>query len=237
MFPLRIATVLAIGLALSGCMTQSSSVAGAGANTVGASMGSSTPPSSPDPNANQEEYRITPLDELEVTVFQLPDLTRTAQVGATGQITLPLLGAVQASGKTARELEANIATALRAKYLQAPQVSVQVKKSVMQRVTVEGAVKKPGVRSITGPTTLMQVIAECEGLDQLADPQGIVVFRNTPAGRTAAKFDMNAIRSGKMPDPTVRAGDLIVVDESGVKSAWKNLKDLLPAAGVFAFLL
>src|SRR5919202_985878 len=101
MFPLRIATVLAIGLALSGCMTQSSSVAGAGANTVGASMGSSTPPSSPDPNANQEEYRITPLDELEVTVFQLPDLTRTAQVGATGQITLPLLGAVQASGKTA----------------------------------------------------------------------------------------------------------------------------------------
>ena len=62
-----------------------------------------------------------------------------------GQILLPLIGAMPAAGKTVRELETEITRLLRAKYLQSPQVSVAVRDAVGQRVTVEGAVRSPGV--------------------------------------------------------------------------------------------
>lgn len=183
------------------------------------------------------DYHIAPLDMLEVTVFQVPDLSKTVQVSTSGKVTLPLIGAVAASGKTTGQLEDEIATLLGAKYLQSPDVSVFVKDAVSQRITVEGAVNKPGVYPTTGPTTLMQVIALAGGLDRIADTKGIVVFRKVDGKRQAAIFDYKAIRAGTIDDPVIAGGDVVVVDESGMKSTLRNVRESIGVFGLFMPLL
>ena len=69
-----------------------------------------------------------------------------------------------------------------------PQVTVFVKEYMSQRVTVEGAVREPGIYSLTGRTSLLQIIAMSKGLDELANPGGIVIYRNMDGRRYAAAF-------------------------------------------------
>ena len=179
------------------------------------------------------EYRIGPLDVLDVSVFQVPDLTKTVQVSASGIIRLPLIGEVTAVGKTPGSLEREIASKLGAKYLQSPQVSVSVKEATSQRVTVEGAVGKPGVYPLVGQTTLLQTIALAGGLDRVADKRGILIFRNIDGKRNAAKFDYAAIRSGKAQDPVLAGGDIVVVDESGSATALRAIRETMGTFGLF----
>lgn len=179
------------------------------------------------------QYRISLQDTLEINVYQVPDLSRTVEVDGTGRISLPLIGTVDAAGKTARELEAHIAGRLGARYLKSPQVSVYVKDAIGQRVTVDGAVKKPGVIQAKGETTLLRILAEAQGFTETADLTGVMVFRVTSQGRMGARFDANTIRSGQAPDPRIYGGDTIVVDESGGKATWKQFREALPVAGLF----
>ena len=132
------------------------------------------------------DYKIGPQDVLDISVFKVPELTRSVQVADAGTINLPLVGEVTATGKTAREIEHDLATKLGAKYLQSPQVTVYIKEYNSQRVTLDGAVKKPGVYPIRGKTTLMQAVALAEGLNDIADSSCIVVFRLTGDKRTAS---------------------------------------------------
>jgi polysaccharide export outer membrane protein len=203
----------------------------------------STPPAKvsaagePVAGLDANDYRISPLDVLDISVFQVPDLTKTVQVSSGGAITLPLIGAVTAAGKTVQELEKDIAAVLGAKYLQSPQVSVFVKEYTSQRVTVEGAVMKPGIYPMTGKTTLLRAIAMAGGLDRVADSRGIVVFREVDGARKAAKFDLPAIRSGKASDPEIAGGDVVVVDQSGAKTALRGVRESLGIFGLFMPLL
>ena len=98
------------------------------------------------------DYRIGPLDTLDVTVFQEPELSSKAlQVDASGQIALPLVGSVEAKGKTASELSADIEKLFGEKYLKDPQVTVSVATSVSQRVSIQGEVTEPGVYQVSAP--------------------------------------------------------------------------------------
>ena len=74
-------------------------------------------------------------------------------------IILPLIGSVNAAGKTVTELQEDVSTRLKEKYLQSPEVTIYVKEFASQKVTVEGAVVQPGVYPITGRTTLLQALA------------------------------------------------------------------------------
>ena len=89
-------------------------------------------------------------------VFQTPGFQsgRGTPVDAAGTIALPLIGVVPVAGKTVRQIEAEIAQRLKAKYLQDPQVLVSVKDAVGLRVAVQGAVKNPGVFPLTRRTRL-----------------------------------------------------------------------------------
>lgn len=213
-------------------------------NTVGAAVGSPTGGSEAARAADKltavatpgsTAYKIGPLDVLEVTVFKVPDLSKSAQVADTGTINLPLVGEVPAAGKTAQELERDLTKRLGSKYLQNPQVTVFVKEYNSQRVTVEGAVKKPGVYPIRGRNSLLQFIATAEGLDPSSDST-VVVFRQTNGKRTAARFEIDAIRSGTAEDPVIQSGDVIVAGSSAVKETFNNFLKLLPVASVFALL-
>lgn len=182
------------------------------------------------------DYRIGAQDLLELSVFGVEDLNRAVRVNSNGQITLPLIGAIMAGGKTIPELEAALAESYAATYLQNPQVTVFVTEFSSQRVTLEGSVEKPGIYPLTGRTSLLQAIAMAEGLDDLADPRGIVIFRQIDGQRMAAAFDIREVRAGTMPDPQVYGDDIIVVERSGSRTVVREFLNRLTAFAMFLAL-
>lgn len=180
-------------------------------------------------------YRIGPQDVLDVSVFKVPELSKSVQVADAGTINLPLVGEIPAAGKTAQEIERDLTKRLGDKYLQNPQVTVYVKEFNSQRVTVEGAVKKPGVYPMRGQNSLLQAIALAEGLDASADSD-VVVFRQKDGRRAAARFDLDSIRAGNAEDPPLQAGDMVVVGKSYIKEGWATLLKAVPLLGAFAWL-
>ncbi len=180
-------------------------------------------------------YKIGPLDVLEVSVFKVPDLSKSVQVADGGTINLPLVGEVMAAGRTARDVEQDLTKQLGKSYLQNPQVTVFVKEYNSQRVTVEGAVKKPGVFPIQTQMSLIQSLALAQGLDVNSD-SSVIVFRDVAGKRTAARFDVSAIRAGTAPDPSLQAGDLVVAGNSTTKEAFNAILKALPIASLFGGL-
>jgi polysaccharide export outer membrane protein len=181
------------------------------------------------------DYKLAPRDIIDIAVFQVPDLTKTVQVSDDGNVFLPLIGKVAVVGKTTHEAEEIIAKKLRKGYLRAPQVSVFVKQ-YGQRVTVSGEVKTPRVLPVDGKITLTQAVADAGGFGDLADSKRVHVARTANQHIHDTIYDLDAVQAGKVPDPTLQGGDLVVVEQSGVKVTLKNLKDLLPFA-IFAPLM
>lgn len=175
-------------------------------------------------------YKIGPLDVLDISVFKVPDLTKEVQVAENGTINYPLVGDVVAAGRTARDVEQDLRKQLGAKFLRDPQVTVLVKEYNSQRVTVSGAVKTTGVYAIKGSTSLMQVVAMAGDVDSSVDSGDVVIFRTINGQRSAAKFDIDAIKAGKAADPQLQPGDVIVVNSSVTKVALHNVLTALPLA-------
>jgi polysaccharide export outer membrane protein len=184
-----------------------------------------------------EDYRIGPSDLLEISVFQVPDLSRTVRVNTNGGISLPLIGQVQAGGLTGQQLESLVAQKLQENYLQNPQVSVFIKEFVSQRVTVGGSVNKSGVFPISGKTTLMQAIAMAGGLEKFADESDIRIFRSLADGsRQVLAYDLEPIRTGEAADPPVLTSDVIVVGKSEGRETMRGVAEFLRDISVFGAL-
>lgn len=183
------------------------------------------------------DYRVGAQDLLSISVFGVQDLTKEVRVNSNGQISLPLIGAVMAGGRTIPELEAELARKYSDGYLQKPQVSVFVKEFTSQRVTLEGAIAKPGIYPITGKTTLLQAIALAGGVDdKYADLGGIVLMRQVNGKRMAAAYDLRQVRKGLVEDPLIYGDDIIVVEQSASKTALRRFIESVPALGIFNVL-
>ena len=99
---------------------------------------------------------------------------RTVRVNAAGAITLPLIGAVIVAGLTQQEVEGHLANLYGDKYLQDPQISVFIKEFTTERITVDGAVAKPGIYPLVGDMTLLRVLDVRSGLQpEVQSPVGI----------------------------------------------------------------
>lgn len=182
------------------------------------------------------EYRIGVGDKLDVRVFQVEDLSfEELVVDTSGNINLPLIGSVRSAGRTANETSAEIAERLANQYLRNPQVTVTVKAAASQKITVDGAVTRPGVYEMRGSTSLLQAVAMAEGPSRVADLTKVAVFRNVEGRRSVALFDLSAIRQGRASDPQVLGDDVIVVDTSRLNSALREVVGALPAMAAFAY--
>lgn len=186
--------------------------------------------------ATSSEYNIGVGDKLSVRVFQVEDLSfDELVVDTSGNINLPLIGAVRGSGRTAGEMSADIAGRLAAQYLRNPQVTVTVTEAANQKITIDGAVTKPGVYEMRGSTSLLQAVAMAEGPTRVADLTKVAVFRSIDGRRSVALFDLAAIRQGRVPDPQVLGDDVIVVDTSRLNSALREALAAIPAFAAFAY--
>jgi len=134
-------------------------------------------------NVSKDQYVIGAGDELYISVWKEPDLTRTVPVRPDGKITVPLAGDIQASGLTPTQLEANLTKQL-ASYVSNPNVTVTVQAVHSQKINIVGEVNKPGSYDLNGPPlTVLDAIAMAEGLKDFAKSKKIYVLRLSPDGK------------------------------------------------------
>ena len=189
------------------------------------------PDSVTQPLPGSGDYRIGPQDVLSISVSQVGDLSREFTVDNGGRVLLPLVGEMQAGGRTPAQFSDDLTAALKKKYMKDPQVLVTVKEAQSQKVTVDGAVGQPGVYPLAGPTTLMQAVTLAKGADpRLANIRQVAIFRTVHGQREQAVYDLNAIRNGRAADPPVYGNDIVVVATSGMKNMFYNFSGAFGAA-------
>ena len=193
-------------------------------------------PEQPGHAMSLKDYRIGVEDLIEIQVFGVDQLTRTVRVNGRGLISLPLIGNVEVGGLTAQQAELKVVKLLAESYLQDPQVSLFIKEYTSQRVIIEGAVNKPGVYPLRGPTTLLQSLAIAGGQGQLSDMAEVMLFRNDASGtRQTMVFDVDKIRAGQVADPVVVNEDMIVVKRSPGRILFRDsiLRDVVDIINPF----
>jgi polysaccharide export outer membrane protein len=225
--PRRLLTLICIAgaIALSGC-----------ADTRGGSIPYDKPLAAPDEvkfQTLETNYKIAPMDKLGIKVFKMDDLSGDYDVDLAGNISLPLIGQIQAANLTTAQLDDVLTQKLGAKYLEHPDVSVAIKASTAHVVTVDGSVKEGGSFPVAGPISLIQAVAMAKGTSEDANARRVAVFRTIGGQRQAAAFDLTSIRRGEAPDPQIYPGDIVVVDGSKVKAAQKQILQSIPLLAIF----
>jgi polysaccharide export outer membrane protein len=172
----------------------------------------SAPPTVPTGVALPAGYVIGPDDVLDIVFWRDKDMSTEVTVRPDGRITLPLINEVAASGLTPDALRDALMTAA-AKYVEDPNVSVVVKAINSRKVFITGQVAKPGAYPLTGPTTVMQIIAIAGGLQEFADSKNIIIMRNENGKPVAYPFNYKDVlkRKNLKQNIELKPGDTVVV--------------------------
>ena len=158
------------------------------------------------------EYRLGPGDKLRIEVYKDAQLSQSVQVRPDGKITLPLIGDVEAAGRTPIEMRDSIATSLK-EYITNPTVTVIVVEATAATAYVMGEVNHPGAVTLQAPLTIMQALAMAGGLKDFADAKNIRVLRKAPSGVETISFNYKeAVKSSRAPI-YLRPGDTVVVPD------------------------
>ena len=142
------------------------------------------------------DYKIGPQDLIEITAFEVEKLNKTVRVSSQGNINLPLIGILKIKGLSPEELEKELRSLLAEKYLKDPQVNVLIKEYRNQRISVMGAVKNPSVFDVTGPKTVLDMLAMAGGLREDA---GQLLFLIRPPKEEEMLRDGNT-EEGRKPE-------------------------------------
>lgn len=167
--------------------------------------------------AARDEYLLGPGDALRIQVFQNPDLTVEARVSEAGVISFPLLGALRIGGLSPSAVERLISQRLRdGKFLQNPQVTVNVTTFRSQQVSVLGNVARPGRYPLeTTGMRLSEVLSLAGGVSPTGADEVVLV---TVRGGKPTRFEIDLVdmfASGDLSmDPPMQAGDVIYVNRA-----------------------
>jgi len=160
----------------------------------------------------RSDYRIGRQDLLEISVFDVEELSHTVRVTDDGSITMPLLGRLSVGGLTKTELERLIAGLLEERYVRDPQVTVFVKEYESKKIAVSGAVKTPGSYEMLGRKTLLEMLSMAGGLDKDMGRE-IIIFRREGEGtrRIAVNLEQLVYEADPSLNLVVEAGDILYV--------------------------
>lgn len=233
----RTCVALFVAFAMAGCATYKPIQSTAGLTVVPNAQALPSP-NRDDLVAADRPALIGPLDTIQVEVINIPDFSREMQVDASGRISMPLAGTIDARGKTSEELARFIEQALQERYVRSPEVVVNIKSSISQVATVDGQVVEPGLYPVTNQMTLMRVIASAKGLTEFARQEDVVILRTVNGKRMAGLYNIGAIRRGMYEDPPIYANDVIAVGDSPQRRLFRDLVSLSPvlAAPLIAVL-
>jgi polysaccharide biosynthesis/export protein len=160
-----------------------------------------------------QEYKVGPKDLLEISVFGADQLSKTVRVSEDGKITMPLLGEVLVDGLTKSEVEQTLARLLGEKYVQNPHVTVFIREYQSKRVSVLGAVEKPGPYQLLGRQTLMQIISEAGGLTRDAGSEIVIIRQLSDGTSTSLRISIDDlfIKGDAKLNIPLEAGDIVNV--------------------------
>ena len=163
------------------------------------------------------DYRIQPLDSVQITVFNEPDLSVKVRVSPQGAINYPLLGSVQIGGLTVGETESRLKEQLGRSYLVKPQVNVLIDRANARRVFVLGQVKSPGAIDILADEglTVVQAIARAGGFTDVAATDRVNILRTAQDGsQVKVIVNVAAIIKGQSQDIPLKPDDVLSVPET-----------------------
>ena len=213
---LRVASVAIVLLAcalVAAAQTDSKSVNKLTDSEAVIASGKPNGPSRTAANAVSEEFVIGTGDVLAINVWKEAEVSRVVPVRSDGRISLPLVGEIQAGGRTAKQLEAEISTKLK-DYVSEPEVTVIVQEIKSQKFNVLGMVMKPGSYVLTNPTTVLDAIAMSGGFRDFAKQKDIYVLRRAADGsQSRLPFNYKDVVKGHKSTQNVvlQSNDTIVV--------------------------
>lgn len=161
----------------------------------------------PSAAVDSGSYKVESPDVLNIRVWHEPDFSGVYSVHPDGKITVPLIGDVQAGGKTPNEIEKGLKEAL-ANYVKNPLVTVTVQDVLSKRYYMDGEINRPGEYALVAPTTVLEAISKAGGLATFANPKKIYILR----GDQRLKFNYKDVIHGKNLEQNIllQPGDHIV---------------------------
>jgi len=183
-----------------------------------------------------DEIRLSPGDSIELKFPYTEEFDETQTILPDGNISLPLIGAIQAAGKTPYQLQKELFASY-SKHLQHPELSVIVRSLYDRKVYVGGAVTEPGLIEMPGPLTLTEAIMEAGGFDmEEAAISNVLLIRQKGKLRQAYALNLKAPMTGQSYEPVyLEPKDIVYVPRTTIVNAgqWVNQHfwDLIPRIG------
>jgi polysaccharide biosynthesis/export protein len=196
---MRVKNRFAVRLAV--CLAVATTVASAQTNVAAVPHDPGSDATAPAPASGTKvhdgSYVIGNDDKLAISVWKEPDLTKSIPVRSDGKISLPLVGDIQATGRTPLQLEMDISNRLRS-YITVPEVTVIVEQINSKKYNILGQVGRPGAYALTLTTTIMDAIAAAGGFKDFAKQKGVYILRQNPDGtQTRLNFNYKEFIKGK----------------------------------------
>lgn len=160
--------------------------------------------------ANEPAYLIGISDLLEISVWGEQNLSRQVTVRMDGFISLPLIGDIEAAGKTPPQLKSDLESGL-SRFIRDPHCAVIVLDPRSKRYYVQGQVSHPGQFTLDQSLSLTQVIPIAGGFTQWADEGNIVILRTEGDKEQRIEVNYKKIIKGKAEDVPIKPGDTIIV--------------------------
>jgi len=187
--------------------------ANGGAAAVPASASPTEPATPTGGKVHDDTYVIGNDDVLSINVWKETEVSRTLPVRSDGRISLPLVGEVQAAGRTPLQLEQEIAGKLK-DYITNPEVTVMVQQINSEKYNILGQVGKPGSYPLTLTTTVLDAIAMAGGFRDFAKEKGIYILRQGANGvESRIPFNYRDVIKGKNPEQNIKLqpNDTVIV--------------------------
>jgi len=167
-------------------------------------------------------------DTAEVTIYNVEDLSGNYIVDRTGNISMPLIGPVQAEGRSVFELQEALTRRYGADYLQNPNINVKLDAKKLGKVIVDGAVNKPGVFEVDRVIRLSEAIALAEGIGEDTTGKSVYIVRNVGGTAKVKEVNLRNIRNLSAPDPEISPDDVIFVNDSAGRVIFREFLRTVP---------
>lgn len=183
-----------------------------------AGCGDPTPSKYPTQSFYTEDSSLGADDQLEITVYlgggstKIEDISKVYPVSADGGLSFPMIGTIDAAGRSAQDVEVEIRDRLADGYIVSPNVTVQVKEYRSKKISIFGEVRKPGTMVWRPSMTINEAVSDAAGFTAMARPNAAVVTRRAAAGATE-KFTVpiERIANNSAPQFYMRPGDSVYI--------------------------
>ncbi|MBA3065733.1 polysaccharide export protein [bacterium] len=170
-----------------------------------------------------EDYRLQAGDDIEIFVWQNPDISRTLTIENNGEISYILMENIKAAGLTREELAAKITEKL-SSYIETPKVSVIVKKFIRRQVYIIGQINKPGTYPLKKDMRLLELIALSGSFSDTANENKLEIIR----GDKIIKINAGTIMRREKDDMILEAGDIINVPRTALSNTNVAIRQISP---------